>query len=76
VAASDAPTEGSALADEVFLADELAQISRPHPGGQRLALGRWLEEGFGAGAAGLRPWCGHGSMVRATGFAERNGPRA
>ena len=34
------------------LADELVQAARPHPGGQRLALGRWLEERLGSGADG------------------------
>ena len=50
VAAGDAPAERPALADEVLLADELVEVARPHPGGERLALGRWLEEGLGSGA--------------------------
>ena len=49
VAASDAPAQRTALADEVLLPDELGQVARSHPGGQRLPLGRWLEEGLGSG---------------------------
>ena len=54
MAAGDAAAQRPALADEVLLPDELLEVARAHPGGQRLALGRWLEEGFGRGAAGLR----------------------
>ena len=62
MAAGDAAAERAALADEVFLADELLERSRPHPGGKRLTLGRWLEEGFGSGARGTS--CGwHLAMV-------------
>ena len=45
--AGDAPAQGSALADEVILAHELGEAARAHAGGQRLALGRWLEERLG-----------------------------
>ena len=48
--AGDAPAERTALADEVLLADELVEVARAHPGGERLALGRWLEQGLGSGA--------------------------
>ena len=40
----------AALADEVLLADELVEAPRAHPGGQRLALGRGLEQRLRAGA--------------------------
>jgi hypothetical protein len=52
VTASDAASERAAFADEMLLADELLERPRAHAGGQRLALGRWLEEGFGSGALG------------------------
>ncbi len=67
----DAAAEWTPLADEVLLPDELIQRSRAHPGGQRLALGRRLEERFGSRAGrASRAW--HGSMVaRRTG---RTGP--
>ena len=55
-------TERPALADEVGLADELVEVARAHARGERLPLGRWPEQGFGAGAR----WCapgGHGPMV-------------
>ena len=67
MAPGDAPPERAALPDEVLLADELGQIARPHPGRQRLLLGRRLEQGLGSGAA----WTGgrapgrHRPMVRA-----------
>ena len=51
--------ERAAFADEVPLADELVERARSHPRGERLALGRWLEEGLGSGAAGVvgrRAW--------------------
>ena len=48
--ARDAPAERPALADEVALADELVEVPGTHPGGQRLPLRRWLEEGLGLGA--------------------------
>ena len=44
VAAIDRAAERPALADEVRLADELVEAARAHPGGERLALGRWLEQ--------------------------------
>ena len=49
---------GPRLADEVLLADELLERARSHPRGERLALGRWLEQGFGAGAADGADGCG------------------
>ncbi len=39
------PVRLTALAHEVGLADELGERPRAHPGGQRLATGRGLEEG-------------------------------
>ena len=62
VPARDAAPERPALADEVLLADELVEVARAHPGGQRLPLGRWLEEGLGSGAVGP-PGGWHGPMV-------------
>ena len=64
MAAGDAATERAALPDEVVLADELIQAAGPHPGGQRLALGRRLEERFGSGAAGRRAGVGTGDGTR------------
>src|SRR5438034_2038766 len=52
MAAGDAPAEGAALADEVVLADELGEGPRPHPGRERLALRRRLEQGLRPGATG------------------------
>jgi hypothetical protein len=52
VAPGDAPAERAALADEVLLADELLEAAGPHPGRERLLLGRRLEERLRAGAAG------------------------
>ena len=52
MAAGDAPPQRPAFADEVVLADELIEAPRTHPGGQRLALGRWLEERLVTGADG------------------------
>jgi hypothetical protein len=54
MAAGDRPAERSALADEVLLADELVEASRPHPRRERLALGRWVEERLGLRASGAR----------------------
>ena len=62
VAAGDAPAQGPALADEVVLADELVEAARPHPRGERLTLGRWLEEGLGTGTD-RAPGSGHVPMV-------------
>lgn len=47
MAAGKTAAQRSALADEVVLADELVEAPRSHPGGQRLALRRWLEERLG-----------------------------
>ena len=60
--AGDAPAERAALADEVVLADELGEVAWTHPRGERLPLGRRLEEGFGPGA-GRSPGGWHGRMV-------------
>ena len=62
MAAGHAAAEWTSLADEVVLPDELGQVARAHPGGQRLPLGRGLEEGFGSGA-GRSPGGGHDRMV-------------
>ena len=48
--ARDGATKRPALANEVLLADELLEAARPHTGGQRLLLGRRLEQGLGTGA--------------------------
>ena len=74
VPAGDAAAERPALADEVLLADELLEVARAHPRGERLALGRWLEERLRAGAAGSAPAWWHGPMV-ARGRAGRGGSR-
>ena len=81
VAPGDAPAERAALADEVLLADELLEAARPHPGRERLLLGRRLEERLRAGAAGSgrRARGGHGAMVAGDGpggaVISRSGPR-
>src|SRR6476661_8358258 len=49
VAAGDAPTQRTALADQVVLAHELIERPRTHPRGEGLALGRWLEQRLGTG---------------------------
>ena len=54
MAPGDAPAQRSALADEVLLSDELVERPRPHPRGERLAFGRWLEERLGLRASGAR----------------------
>ena len=70
--ARDAAAQRPAIADEVVLADELVQVARPHARGQRLPLGRRLEEGFGSGAGQpARGW--HGWMVARP--SARTGPR-
>jgi hypothetical protein len=51
VTTGDASAQRTAFADEMLLADELSEAPGSHPGGQRLALGWWLEQGLGAGAA-------------------------
>lgn len=58
MASGDAATKRAAFTDEVILPDELVETARAHPGGQRLALRRWLEERFGAGADGTSRWHG------------------
>jgi hypothetical protein len=51
MAAGETAPQRPALTDEVVLADELVEAARSHPRGQRLALGRWLEQRLGTGAA-------------------------
>ena len=58
------PPEGSALSDEMLLADELGQALRSHPRRERLLLGRRLEERLGSSAACLGSCRRHGPMVR------------
>ena len=80
VATGDAPAQRTALADEVRLADELVEAARAHPGGQRLALGRWLEERLRAGADGtsggghVPPMVARRAAARPGGSAGQNGP--
>ena len=66
MAAGDAAPKRAALADEMLLADELVEASRPHPRGKRLLLGRRLEQRLGtsAGQSGRGAPGGHGPMVR------------
>ena len=54
VAAGHAPAERSALADEVFLPDELREGARAHPGRQRLAPGGGWKSGSGRAPTGRR----------------------
>ena len=57
--AGDAPTERPALPDEMLLPNELAERSGAHPRGERLALGRGLEERLGPRAdRSSRAWHG------------------
>ena len=61
---------GPPVADEMLLPDELVQVARPHPRGQRLPLGRRLEEGLGLGAGQpARGW--HDAMVAPVGRDRR-----
>ncbi len=62
MAAGDAPAERAALSNEMVLPDELIEVAWPHPGRERLTLGRRLEERFGSGA-GEPPGRGHSRMV-------------
>ena len=48
MAALESATERPALPDEVLLADELLERPRAHPRGERLPLGRGLEERLGS----------------------------
>ena len=61
MAAGDRPAQRTAIADEVLLADELVEGPRAHPRGERLPLGRRLEERLGAraGEPGRGPSSGH-----------------
>ena len=69
MAAGDAPAERAALADEVLLADELVEVARAHPRGERLPLGRRLEEGLGSGTVGSA-----GRLAWRDGSAPRRAP--
>ena len=62
VATGHAAAERSAFADEVALPDELLEAARAHARGERLALGRGMEERLGLGA-GRAAGGGHGPMV-------------
>ena len=78
MAPGDAATQRAAIADEVVLADEFVQVARAHPRGQRLSLGRRLEQRFGSCAGQpARGW--HGWMVArrlgGTGPPDRAGQR-
>ena len=63
MAAGDRTPERAALADEVLLADELAEAARAHAGRERLPLGWRLEERLGSGAAGSGTGGRHKAMV-------------
>jgi hypothetical protein len=65
MAPGHAARERPALTDEMLLADELRKVSRPHPGRERLLLGRWLEEWLRSGAARLRPCRWHAASLEA-----------
>ena len=56
VPARDAASERPTLADEVTLPDEFVEVPRAHPGGQRLAFGWWLEQGFGSRTRDAAGW--------------------
>lgn len=74
MAPGDASAQRTAFADEVRLADECIELARAHPGGQRLPLGRGLEERLGTGADGA-PGCWHGAgdgSAAVAGQAKRN----
>ena len=58
MAAGDGAAQRSALAEQVLLADDLVECPRAHPGRERLAVGRRLEDGVGSSAAGAPD--GHG----------------
>ena len=61
----DGAAQWPALADEVLLTDELAQVARPHPRRQGLPLRRRLKQGLrpGAGRASGRSTRWHPAMV-------------
>ena len=67
VAARHGLAERPPLADEVLLPDELVEGPRAHPGRERLAARRRLEQGFGAGS--LDASAGHALMLRGSGRA-------
>jgi hypothetical protein len=56
VAAGDAAPQRAALADEMFLPDKLLEVPWAHSRCERLALGRWLEQGFRTGAGNAAAW--------------------
>src|SRR4051794_21065896 len=62
--ARDRPAEWAALPDEMLLAHELVEGPRPHPGGERLTLGRGLEERLGLRASGAWTCRRHRSQSR------------
>ena len=67
MASGDAAAERAAFADEVLLADELRERPRSHPSGERLALGRWLEERLWFRAACLGTGGRHAVSLEAPG---------
>ena len=56
MAARHGSTERPLLADEVDLANELLERPWAHASGERLPLGRRLEEGLGSGAGDATCW--------------------
>ncbi len=62
VAAGDPAPERATLTDEVLLADELVEVPWAHARGERLRLGRGMEEGLGS-CAGRPPGGWHEPMV-------------
>lgn len=68
MAPRNGPPERALLADEVLLPDELVERPRPHPGRERLALGRGLEQGLRSSAGYPSGW--HGAIVVAAAAVE------
>ena len=66
MAAGQAAAERPIVADEVFLADELLKVPRPHPGREGLPFRRGLEERLRtrAGEPGRGPSRRHGRSLR------------
>ena len=56
VATRHRAAERARLADEMALPLELLEGPRPHPRGERLPLGRRLEQGFGSGSGDTSGW--------------------
>ena len=67
MAACDRTAERTTVAHKVRLADELLERARAHAGGERLALGRRSEEGFGSGAGDGTPRGHQGTRVAVRG---------